>query len=319
MSLVGLASVAIGWRSAPAWAIEHDTGQPPATAVVAEQTPVVVAAAPGPAPEPTDGRPVSSGYQLNTPDHAFVLAEALGEISDLALAADGESLWAVHDEKGTLFRIALKDGSVVQTIDFHKKGDFEGVAVVGNQVVVGRSDGMLFLVDAKTGETTHFTVPLPVACNLEGLAWDSRASRLLLACKGPQGDRSTRAWAVYGLNLSSKELQKEPVFRITRQQIEDYLAHHPEQRELTRAMSNEFDPSGIAVHPQSGRVYLVSTRGRLLAVLDRSGALLRIEALARTAHPQPEGIAFSADGTLFISNEARGLRALLNRFKPLGP
>jgi uncharacterized protein YjiK len=81
-------------------------------------------------------------------------------------------------------------------------------------------------------------------------------------------------------------------------------------------MATELDPSGIAVHPKTGELYLVSTKARLFMVLDPTGVVLRIEHLDRAVHPQPEGISFTADGTMFISSEGRGGTAVLNRFSP---
>lgn len=299
---VAVSCLAVAWRLTPKASIEAEPPAQPA------KTPATT-----PAP-----RPVASTlpYRVNAPDGTFVLPETLAEISDLALAPDGESLWAVHDERGVLFRLATKDGAVLQTVEFHKKGDFEGVAVVQGEVVAGRSDGMLFFVDPQTGKETHLQTPLGFGCNLEGLASDPKKSRLLLACKDPVGDKSKRAWAVYALSLPSKVLQKEPVLRITRKQIDAWLAAHPEQSELPASISTQFDPSGIAVHPQSGLTWLISTRSQALMVVDEAGAIVGIEALDRAVHAQPEGIAFSADGTLFISSEARGGRAKLLRFAP---
>ena len=262
------------------------------------------------APEPA----ISFRYRVNAPSQTLVLSDNLDEISDLSLAADHESLWTVHDEKGILYRISIADGSILQQIEFQKKGDFESVATVGEQVVVGRSDGVLFVVDPKTEETTHFATQLGVACNLEGLCWDALNSRLLLACKSPQGSGSNRHWAVYALNLATRRMEKDPVFVVTGKAIADYLARHPEQPELRSSMATQFDPSAITIHPQSGLIYLTSTRGRMLAVLSPTGKLLRIEALERAVHPQPEGIAFLPDGTMFISSEARGKHPLLQRF-----
>jgi uncharacterized protein YjiK len=193
------------------------------------------------------------------------------------------------------------------------------VAFVAGKVIAARSDGRLFVVDPATGQATHFQTLLRVDCNLEGLALDPATSRLLLACKSPMGPLATRSWAVYSLNPATHEMPKEPLLSITRQEIERYLADHPEQTKLEGRMATELDPSAIAIHPQSGMIYLVSTRGRLLMVLDPKGKILRIEALPRSVHPQPEGIAFLPDGTLFLSSEGRGGHPLLLRFSPVAP
>lgn len=256
----------------------------------------------------------SFGYRLAKPDQTFTLDKALNEISDLALADDNESLWAVGDEKGTLYRLAIKDGAVQQTVEFHKKGDFEGIAVANGQVIAARSDGEVFIVDPVTSTSTRFMTAVGVDCNVEGLAYDAHVSRLLMACKSPQGDKQDRSWVVYSLDLETHKLDKQPALVIRRKAVEAYLTQHAGDHDLDGVSAAQVDPSGIAIQPKTGLFFLISTRGQLLMVIDAKGSVLRIEKLNRDVHLQPEGIAFGADSTLFISNEARGKSPLLHRF-----
>ena len=76
-----------------------------------------------------------------------------------------------------------------------------------------------------------------------------------------------------------------------------------------------FAPSGITVHPDTAEIYILSTRGKMVVVLDPKGELVRVYALDPSVHLQPEGIAFAPDGTLFIGNEAHGKSAQLHTFK----
>lgn len=250
----------------------------------------------------------------NDSPNCMPLDAALAEISDLALTADGKSLWAVHDEKATLFRLSVEDGSILESIEFHKKkGDFEGVAVVGEKVLIGRSDGELFWVDPKSRETSHFSSGVGPTCDLEGLAWDAQGKRVLLSCKGAVGSKTERSWDVFALDPESGTLASGPVVTLHRGALEAWVAAHHDDKGLEEVDVKNADPSGIAIDPRSGELNLISTRGRLLVALNADGGVERVEGLSRGEYRQPEGIAVAADGTVLISNEARGERATLCR------
>ena len=325
--VIGVACAVVGWRVVGNGSTDQPSRPPELSATqqperAANEAPPGDAEGAGSSPHIAEastsdadaGAPFE--YRLAKPDQTYTLDAALNEVSDLSLADDQESLWAVSDEKGTLYRVSVKDGSVLQTIEFHKKGDFEGVATANGQVVAARSDGELFVVDPRTGTSTHFSTSLGIGCNLEGLAYDSHTSRLLMACKSPQGDKPNRTWSVYSFDLENRTLDKKPALIITRKAVEAYLAQHSKDQDVEGIIAAEVDPSGIALQPKTGLFFVISTRGRLLMVLDASGTLLRMEKLDREVHLQPEGIAFGADGTLFLSNEARGRTPLLHRFVP---
>ncbi len=261
------------------------------------------------------------GYRLNAPDATAVLSPILNEISGLSPSKEPDSLWAVHDERGTLFRISVKDGSVLQEVSLGKKGDYEGVEEVGDIVYVARSEGILLVVDPKAGgEPTrlNFQKQLGLACDLEGLAYEPKQKRLLLTCKneGSKSRRSNKSFEIFAMDLESRKIHREAVYVLTEQQIDAYIAAHPDMTQFKKAKGNNFAPSGVAVHPETGEIYILSTRAKMVVVLDTQGGLVRAYALDPAVHPQPEGIAFGPDGTLFISSEAHGKRALLQTFKP---
>ena len=271
----------------------------------------------GPSPKPT--APGRAGYRLNHPDATHVLARSLDEISGLSASSEPDNLWAIHDERSTLFRISATDGSVLHEINFGKHGDYEAVEEVGDRVYIARSDGVLVVVDPKGGVPTrlNFETRLGLDCDLEGMAHEAQKKRLLLSCKNEsrKSSKTNKAFEIYAMGLDSKELAKDPVYVLTEEQIDAYLAAHPEREEFKRLKGKSFAPSGLAVHPRTGEIYVASTRGNMVVVLDPKGALVRVDWLDPAVHPQPEGIAFRPDGTLFISSEAHGKRALLHVFK----
>ena len=89
-----------------------------------------------------------------------------------------------------------------------------------------------------------------------------------------------------------------------------YLAAHPELIKLKKLFKIfkdklEFAPSGIAVHPKTQNIYVLSSQGKTLVVLHSDGQIAHIEKLEKEIHPQPEGICFDQEGNLFISNEGK--------------
>ena len=79
--------------------------------------------------------------------------------------------------------------------------------------------------------------------------------------------------------------------------------------------ANNFGPSGIAVHPLSGDIYVLSSRGKILVQLDAEGKYLDAWKLDKKNFKQPEGICFAPNGDMYISNEGRGGKANLLHFK----
>jgi uncharacterized protein YjiK len=65
-----------------------------------------------------------------------------------------------------------------------------------------------------------------------------------------------------------------------------------------------FRPSAAAVHPIEHRLYIVSSINRLLVITDLDGKVQEAYNIRHRKFPQPEGISFTANGDMYISNEA---------------
>ena len=80
----------------------------------------------------------------------------------------------------------------------------------------------------------------------------------------------------------------------------------------------ELHPSAVALDPGTGRLLLLDARDHLLVEAERSGRVRSVVQLPPARHPQPEGLAVGADGTLYIADEGRGDgRAHLTWYAPL--
>ena len=265
---------------------------------------------PAPAREPSAKIP----FDLDRPDRTYKLPSQLKEISAVVVSDTEPIAWAVNDEQAKLFRIDLNDGSVEVGKKFAKPGDYEGIELIDGAVIVARSDGKLWRIDAEG--VRKVSSPLDKRYDVEGLGWDPRRSRLLVACKGKagRGDEFDRSKAVYAIQLPSFEWSERPAFVVKRATLSRFLAEHPHVGRKPGA-AKSFAPSAIGVDPVTDSLYILSSTGRMLVVLDAVGEkILEVISLDRNVHPQPEGLAFDREGSLYISNEGRGTWPVLYRF-----
>jgi uncharacterized protein YjiK len=263
-------------------------------------------------------------YQLDQPDQTFELPQSLHEISGLGMGPNGKTLAAVEDETGSLFLLEKTTGRILHEIPFWKDGDYEGVEFVGEEVFVVKSNGNLYQIQNPATEAQiviKHDSPYKKEYDIEGLALDPSHNRLLLACKGDAGVPNGRA--IFSFHLGQLAFDTIPTYTILGDSITAFVQANTELdrweklAELFNPDESElaFSPSAIALHPLTGNLYLLSSVGKLLVVLDpASGHVIHIQKLKKSVHAQPEGICFDADGTMFISNEGKDGVAKIHRF-----
>lgn len=268
-------------------------------------------------------------YTINTPDLTLELDNDLEEISGLDLTPDQKYLVAIQDEDGLLFYLDRNTGKIVKEFGFWKDGDYEGVEVVDQDIYVVKSSGTLYHVehpDSKRQVVTKYNQFLNGDNNVEGLALDTANNRLLLACKGEADTDPAKgpARAIYAFDLDTKQLLRDPAYCIRQKDVLDFLGVSPLARKVGKLVEffdpeeNDFSfsPSGIAIHPQTGDLYILSAVGNVLMVLGADGAIRHLAKLDKDIHEQPEGICFDQAGTLYIANEAGNEKPLIQRFSP---
>ena len=255
-----------------------------------------------------------------------VLPKKLLEISGLAID-ENNLLYAVNDEKAIIFKLS-QEGEILDAIDFGKDGDYEGVEKVDSSIFILKSNGKVVEFDlARSEKKDSYNNPLSLTNDTEGLGYDRSTHSLLIAGKGSpnisHNPKLKKTKAVYAFNLNSKKLSTEPVLIISDDDIERYLKENKEKgtskkkykRRVQRA--TDFSPSAIAHNTVDGNYYLLSTVGKTLIVIDKTSTIKWIYYLDASAYIQPEGICFDSDGTMFISNEGKGLKSnLLKISKP---
>jgi uncharacterized protein YjiK len=259
---------------------------------------------------PPPGPDADVPYRLDAPDAVVDLPAELQEISGLTVLPSGR-LGAVQDETGTVFEVDPATGAIVDRLDFEGAGDFEGVELVpGDAVWALRSDGDLYRVyrDSTGAPAVRvFETALRSRNDTESLAYDAAGGRLLIACKEwPGEDPETGAnydgvRTIYAFDFDTERVSERPVVVLPRNVVDGRI---------------NFRPSALAVHPETGHLYVLSSVRTAIAVVDPNGEVLVVLDFPPGLLPQPEGLAFTADGTLYVASEGGTGPGRLARFAP---
>ncbi len=234
-----------------------------------------------------------------TVSQRWELPSHLSEISGIAWLEDGK-MAAVQDEEGIIFIYNLKDKKIEEKIEFGGPGDYEGIAVNKTDAYVLRSDGVLFEVtdfrDADRKVKSYCTF-FTEEQDMETLEWDADGNRLLIVPKA--FDQNTERYkGIYAFSLDTKKMQPEPIYKID-------MADKTLKRFRKNDLYKTFRPSDMAINPVTGEIYLIEGTKPKLLIMDADGNLKNAYALDKNLFPQPEGITFSSDGTLYISSEGK--------------
>lgn len=228
------------------------------------------------------------------------LPAILTEISGLEHLG-GTRFACIQDEQGTIFIYNTATSRIEKQVPFAGPGDYEGIAVAGSTAWVVSADGTLYEVKdyngSKPATTTHRT-SLTVKQDVEGLTYDKKKDRLLLAIKGEEPGSSDYK-GIYAFDPNTKKFTTDPVLKIN---LADPVFQGLKEKKRTKLMQ----PSEIEIHPQTGDIYVSEGASPKLLVMDKDGKKKKLYTLQPGDFPQSEGLAFTPEGELFISNEGKG-------------
>ena len=279
-----------------------------------------------PAPANLSDKKNSFNYSFNLPDKTFALAQPLREISGLSYT-EKDQILAVNDELGIIYTLSPTSGDILKKEKFRSKGDYEGIEIIEDIIYVLKSNGTLYSY-VQNGSQNYPSVntPLKDVNDVEGLGYDPQKNELLLACKGKclsPTDQSKGYKSIYAFDLEAQILKESPRFSIQTTSLinhlpKGYLDAMSSQKEINKIKNRtrNFAPSGIAVHPITNDIYVLSSSGKSIAQCNSKGEVRILYLLDHKAYIQPEGICFAPDGTLFISNEGKRGSANLMVFEP---
>jgi uncharacterized protein YjiK len=265
-------------------------------------------------------------YALNQPDTTFFLPKILTEISGLSYDESSKSILCVGDEDGKLFFLDKNTGQIIDDLDIGDKNDYDGVEKVGSIIYILESDGDLHRYDMEKRETlAKIENRLEADNDLEGITYHKSTESLLLSCKkeGLKKKDDDIGKIIY----QAKMVELDKVSKFTEVDLSSNFKEMsakgfnkgPFFNFIVMQRLRDFSPSGIAVKPSTGEIYLISSKAGVLVVLEPEHyQVTLILFLNRSTHIQPEGICFDKEENLYISNEGRGKPARLHVFRPSG-
>ncbi len=207
----------------------------------------------------------------------------------------------VQDEDGIIFIYNLNTDRIEKRINFGKPGDYEGLTIIDTTAFIVKSDGKIFELANFSNEDYEakiYSTSFSGRNNIESLEADSINNRLLLSVK--DADPNSKEYkGIYAFDLETKELLTEPVYTIP---MDDPIFKNKSSKD---DKEEAFYPSDLAINPIDGNIYILEGKDPHLLIMDKSGKLIQLHKLNKESFPQPEGITFSPDGALYISNEGK--------------
>lgn len=241
-----------------------------------------------------------AGYNLNRPI-TYKLPPFLDEISGISYNARDNSVLAINDELGWLFKVHLKDDLDIQKWQYTKGADFEDLVRIDSMFYVLVSTGDIIRFQFFTPDSLQvkrFEFPIEGRNEFEILYHDNKKKQLVLVCKDCEADDKNSLTA-YAFNLDSNAYATGPTYVMDIRKIEELM----DEKKL------RFKPSAAAVHPLTGELYIVSSINKVLVVSDVNGIPKAVYKINPKIYKQPEGITFTPRGDLLISNESADIGA----------
>ncbi|NNU16516.1 hypothetical protein HK107_09310 [Parvularcula sp. ZS-1/3] len=252
--------------------------------------------------------PSAAAQEYELPDQ-IRLEKVLEEVSGLA-PVDGPGaddvmramVYAHDDERGIVYLVETNGGHIRGKIKLGKpsvKADFEGVTATEDFLYLVTSSGLIYEapIEDEPG-TVRFNVydtGVSARCEVEGLT-TSGDGGLFLLCKEDRGRLTIHRWSLE-TRLSEPEV---------------WVSLPPRDLPVPAGMRW----TGLERDTKTGDVLVLGHSPALVMRLSSEGEPKSVFRLVDGIHPQPEGIALTAYGSLLIADEGRGKRATMKEYLP---
>jgi uncharacterized protein YjiK len=260
-------------------------------------------------------------FDFENPEEVLKLPQSLHEISGISFYKKNE-LACIQDEKGIIYFYNIKKDKLRNAVPFSKDKDYEGIANVNDTLFVLCSNGVIFEVDStkENGYSNSYNTFLSKENNCEGLCFDKNLHRLLVACKGKpkKGTAPHGTKAIYSFDLNTRQLSESPSYIIDPDSVKKYLVSIQEEGLFNRIFSHKspnenflFEPSELCIDPFTNDIFILSSVGKTILNISYDGKIKFAVHLNPHLYKQPEGLTFSKDGSMYISDEGKDGKANL--------
>jgi len=286
--------------------------------------------------ETADATPsLLQGYSFRSAHKRSRLPKYLKEVSGLARISKQHVLLH-HDNNARVWSFDTGNNRLdeVPRQDQPVKGDFEGIAMFNNTVVLAASNGSIKRLESTSKLTREGTdraanlqlselwidLPFKNRCNFEGLAIitnKDNSGTLLMPCKYPHFEQA-------GYPAADDKLLYLFRHRLRNNNVDPGIGaeNHAAMPTLTVNVEavlkayrlHRLRPSAIEVVNQ--RLLILAGKERVLLETDLQGALIAWRRLPWLRHRQAEGLTFMPNGTLVIADEGRWLGGTITQYKP---
>jgi len=239
--------------------------------------------------------PNTDMYDLHNPVVVNLPAD-LDEISGIAYYAKDTSVFAIVDEIGLLYKIPIMRPNEITKWPFDDNGDFEDIVLKDSSFYVLVSNGDVMKLDFEGTKVISRKLNLSTegkkTNEFESMYLASDSSTIIIMCKDCKEDKKLKV-SEYSFNAGDdsaglslfREIQVSPI-----------------AQGMGETKFN-LKASAAAINPINGDLYVVASVNKALIILDSAANFKKAYKLDPKIYKQPEGIAFTPDGDLIITNE----------------
>lgn len=254
--------------------------------------------------------PSIPGYDLANPVMIHLKTD-LDEISGIVYYPRDTSIFAINDELGILYKIYIRKQIKVKKWRFSTEGDYEDLVLYDSTFYALQSNGNIKRFRYVTKDSVALEscqLPIMGHNNFESLYFDQYYQKIILICKDCATDNK-KTVSAYSFNPADQTFVDEPFFVIDTDHVGELLGSN----------KLKFKPSAAAVHPLTKELYLVSSAAKAIAIANRDGKVKKAYYIDPRLFKQPEGITFTPNGDMIISNESAEIGApniLIFKYNP---
>ncbi len=257
-------------------------------------------------------------YDLNHPTATHIMPEKLVEISGISWFMG--QIICVEDELGKIYFYDPDKNKVTDDWKFGSDGDYEDIQTIRDKVYVLESDGDLFEIDFSKKRDKRVKKrenKLSRIHDTEGLGYDPYTGNLLIACKESVGldDEELPGAPIYTYSWSDDLFVVDPFYLVTAKALKSFFeANRDYEYEEERI---QIKPSAISFNPLDSCYYIVSSVGKLMIVINVNKEIKGTYSIPAELLIQPEGIAFTTYGEMWISSEGKDSKGRILKYDPI--